>query len=300
VARRLLLFLFSIAILAPSPAAAWWDYPHKVIARIAMLEVSLRTRREVARLLRHARALDTPGCPAGTIEDASIWPDCIRRLEDRFSYTARWHFQNVSICRPFDQGAACPDGNCVSAQIERNLRMLKDRELPLRERLAALAFLVHFVGDLHQPMHAADRGDGGGSRLPAHYGRIRTNLHIIWDGYLAERAITTPEAGAAGLLRELSSQDRAEAVAGTVTDWARQSWELGRNLAYGGLLAEPCADLPGEPPTLTEAQVQVRIPLVRRQVAYAGLRLARLLDEAFAPGASPETGTGARPRRPAS
>ena len=90
---------------------------------------------------REARqaSLDTPECPARTIEEASVWPDCIRAQGDRFSYTATWHYQNVNICRPFDLETPCRDGNCVSAQIERHLRLLKDHSLPARERLASLA-----------------------------------------------------------------------------------------------------------------------------------------------------------------
>ena len=84
----------------------------------------------------------------------------------------------------------------------------------------ALAFLVHFVGDLAQPMHAGDRGDLGGNRVAANYGLVggRTNLHSIWDGYLAERAISTPPGGPSGLLGTLSSSERAALASGTVTD----------------------------------------------------------------------------------
>ena len=135
------------------------------MATIAWLNVNPRTRAEIDRLLRQARLLDTPTCPARTIEQASVWPDCIKTLGERFSYASSWHYQDVNICQPFDQASACRDGNCVSAQIERNLRLLANRRLPVRERLFALAFVVHLMGDLHQPLHAGDRGDLGGNRV---------------------------------------------------------------------------------------------------------------------------------------
>lgn len=274
--------LVAVLALLPTPAAAWWDYGHKTIARIAMLDVSPRTRAEINRLVRSANLLETPICATATIEDLSVWPDCIRSMGDRFSYTSTWHYQNVNVCRPFDQRTPCRDGNCVSAQVERNLRLLKDRTLPVRERVAALAFLVHFVGDMHQPMHVGDRGDLGGNRFPAYYSRIRSNLHSIWDGYLAERAISSPSAEARGIARDFAGQ-RTALREGTVEAWAQEGWEVSRRYAYGSMLPDPCADQLPEPPVLGQMQIAELIPVVRQQIARGGLRLARLLDEAFAP-----------------
>jgi len=284
-AKPLLRLGFLAALLGLStPASAWWDYGHETVARIAMEEVSPATRAEVRRLLRQGALLETPTCPVATIGQASVWADCIRR-GDRFSYTAPWHYQNVNVCRPFDMESACANGNCVSAQIERNLRLLKDRTLPRRERLQALLFLIHFVGDLHQPLHAGDRGDLGGNRFRAYYSRVRSNLHAIWDGLLAERSISTPPADARGLLGALGIEERRSMAQGSVEDWARESWEVSRRFAYGGVLTDPCADVPAEPPVITQAQIRGLIPVVRTQVTRGGLRLARLLDEAFLPAA---------------
>jgi hypothetical protein len=282
-----------IAASLPAPAAAWWEYGHETVATIAETEATPATRREIRRLLAQSRLLDTPSCPARTIEQASIWPDCIKQLRDRFSYAAPWHYQNVDVCRPFDQESACRDGNCVSAQIERNKRMLADRALPVRERVMALAFLVHLMGDLHQPMHAGDRGDLGGNRFGVDYGIIsgRTNLHTIWDGFLADRSISTPVGESAGLLAETSTAERASARLGTVTDWARESWQAAHDFAYGTVLPDPCAPIPAQRPVIREEQVRLLIPVVRRQIVRGGLRLARLLDEAFNP---PPQGEGDR------
>jgi hypothetical protein len=282
VIRRLCLGL--LFLLCASPAFAWWDYGHETVARIAWDEAGPRARGEIRRLLARSALLETPGCPARTIEQASIWPDCIKRLGDRFSYASPWHQQNVDICRPFDQASPCRDGNCVSAQIERNLRLLADRTVPTRERVMALAFLVHFMGDLHQPMHAGDHGDLGGNRVPVSYGAIagRTNLHLVWDGYLADRGISQPPGGAAGLLAGLGPADKAAMRAGAVADWARESWEIARDVAYGAVLADPCGPAPATRPVVTEEMIRRLAPIARRQIARAGLRLARLLDEAFA------------------
>jgi hypothetical protein len=280
---KLLLALLALLALLPSPARAWWEYGHYTVGTIAMKEVAPETRAAIRRLLARSATLDTPECPIRTIEEAAYWPDCIRAYRERFSYTFPWHYQNVDICKPFDQASACKDGNCVSAQIERNAKLLGDEKLPARERLQALAFLAHFVGDLHMPLHAGDRGDRGGNDFPASYGLIagRANLHSIWDGYLAERGISTPEGGAAGILAELSAEQRDALAAGTVEEWARQNWEVSREFAYGSILADPCGPKPETRPVIDEATTQRLIPVIRAQIARGGLRLARLLDEAL-------------------
>lgn len=292
--RRLLLLLALLA--APSPALAWWEYGHETVARIAWLEASPRTRAEIGRLLAQSRLLDTPTCPARTIADASYWPDCIKELGERFSYASPWHYQNVDICRPFDLETPCRDGNCVSAQIERQARLLADRRLPLRERIMALAFLVHFMGDLHQPMHGGDHGDLGGNRLRVSYGVIagRTNLHLAWDGYLADRGLSTPPGNAAGIVAELSAVDRAAMRQGDVTAWSRESWEVSREFAYGTLLADSCGPAPEERPVITEEITRRLIPVVRRQAARGGIRLARILDGVLDPARAGDSPIPAR------
>jgi len=285
--RRLCLALL-IALL-PSPALAWWEYGHETVAKIAWLEASPRTRAELRRLMAASPLLETPTCSARTIEAASYWPDCIKTLGERFSYASPWHYQNVDICRPFDLETPCRDGNCVSAQIERHVRLLADRSVPRRERLMALAFLVHFMGDLHQPMHAGDHGDLGGNRVPVSYGVIagRTNLHSAWDGFLADRSMSTPPGDAAGILSEIGAAERAGIRSGDVAAWSREGWEVSREFAYGTIMADPCALPPGtapaERPVISEAITRRLIPIVRRQAARGGIRLARLLDEAFQP-----------------
>ena len=275
----------ALALLFASPAAAYWEFGHETIARIAWLEMRPDTRRAVAALLRQQRLLETPTCPVATIEQASVWADCIKPLNERFAYAYSWHYQNVDICKPFDLKSPCKDGHCVSAQIERNARLLADPKVPTRERLMALAFLVHFVGDLHQPMHAGDHADLGGNKVAANYGLIggRTNLHSIWDGWLAERAITTPPAGAANLRAGMSPAQRATVAGGTVEDWSREMWGKARDLAYKTLVGDPCGAGPVERQTLTEADVQALIPAVREDVVEGGIRLARLLDDALGP-----------------
>ena len=269
--------------LAASPAAAWWEYGHETVGRIGYTEARPGTQAAIRRLLAQSKLLETPTCPAATVEEASYWPDCIKGLGERFSYSSPWHYQNVDICKPFDLKSACRDGNCVSAQVERNLKLLADKELPARERVMALAFLIHFVGDLHMPLHAGDKGDLGGNRFPVTYGVIsgRTNLHGTWDGWIAERGISNPPGGPAGVLGDFPAAERAAMRTGTVEEWSREGWDVAREFAYGTVMADPCGPVPAERPVIDEATTRKLVPVARRQIARGGLRLARLLDEAL-------------------
>lgn len=264
-----------------SPASAWWEYGHESVATIAMMSAKPSTQRAIRQLLAKGALLETPTCPVRTIEEASVWADCVKNLKDRYSYAYNWHYQNVDVCKPFDIKSNCPDGNCVSKQIDRMTRLLKDKTQPTRVRVEALAFLVHFMGDLHQPLHAGDRHDRGGNDMKANYGAIqKTNLHSIWDGLLADRAISSPPGGATGILSQFPAADRPAMAQGSTEDWSRESWQVAHD-AYATLIGDACGPLPTTRPTLDNAKVETLIPVLRLQVARGGLRLARLLDEAL-------------------
>jgi len=232
------------AIGLSAPASAYWEFGHETVGRIAMANVRPATRVAVKRLLAKTAALGTPECPATTIESASTWADCVKKLKNadgkpRFGYAYNWHFQDVNVCRPFSLTEPCKDGNCVSAQITRDVTTLRDRHAPRKDRIQALVFLIHFVGDLHQPLHAGEKGDKGGNDVLATYGVYsppRFNLHSIWDGPLAERAITTGPS----LVRRYPAHI-----------------------------------------TLDDATIDSLVPAARLQVERGGLRLAKLLDRAF-------------------
>jgi hypothetical protein len=284
--RRFLLLLAGLSALGASPAAAFWEYGHQTVATIALSQVQPRTRASIQWLLKHQAVLETATCPAKTIEEAAVWPDCIKTLGDRFSYATSWHYQDFDVCKTFDFKTNCKDGNCASAQIARAQRMLADRTLPTRDRMMALAFLVHIVGDIHQPLHAADaHDDAGGNGVRASYGAIggRTNLHAIWDGLLADRAISTPPGGAAGLLAGTTAEARKAMQQGSLEDWMRESWGVAKDVVYPSAVGDVCALPAGTKATgkLDEAKIQTLIPVMRKQVLEGGLRLARMLDEAL-------------------
>lgn len=277
--------LAALALLAalPAQASAWGFYAHRQTARIAEANITPEARAEVRRLLRAERLIGTPQCALQSLQDASVWPDCIRGDRVRWAYTSPWHYRTTPICEDYNPRANCPDGNCVTAQIERNHKLLADRSLPDHVRLEALAFLVHFAGDIHMPLHSGDKDDKGGNDRKATYGiKPGYNLHSIWDGPLAERAISDP---ADPVVRRYSPAERAELGGGTAADWGRESWQIARDFIYPTAFETDnvCeADLPMNV-TLSQEAIIAGVPVARRRVVQAGLRIAELLDTALVP-----------------
>lgn len=271
-------------LLCTTPASAYWEFGHRTIASIAMRNVTPRTRVAVKRILASSALLDTPECPARTPEDAAVWADCVKPLKDangkpRFGYAYGWHFQDVEICQPYDPLPACKDGDCVSAQIARDVALLRSRTTAPAERVRALAFLIHFVGDLHQPLHAGEKADKGGNDVHVGYGIYappKLNLHSVWDGLLAERAITTGPS----LIRRYPSATRRALAAGTVADWSRESWQVAHDTVYAGALGDACGPTPPHV-ALSEATIEAWIAPARLEVERGGLRLAKELDAAL-------------------
>ncbi len=270
-----------------APVLAWGEYAHRLTARITNAELGPRARAEVRRILAEGGSrVDTPTCRLASIEDASVWPDCARSLGEAYAYSAPWHYQNISVCKAFDIGAACPDGNCVTAQIPRQLAIAADRRRPAADRARALAFVVHFTGDMHMPLHIGDKGDRGGNNVRADYGAKapeRMNLHRIWDTELAERALTEPPAVTRN---SPTAAQRKLWSAGTIGEWARESWEISRSVSYARLRNYPdgCTVMPIDAnlrAPIDRAYVAAAIQPVRLQVQRAGVRLAMLLNGAL-------------------
>ena len=293
--HRLIRLFAPLALLAAQPALAWGDYAHRLTGSIAWSQLSPAARAEVRRLLGSEQRLETPDCKLASIEDASVWPDCVRgQYRDRFAFSAPWHYQNISVCAAFDINAKCADGDCVTAQIPRQQAILADRSRPPHERLQAFSFLVHFIGDMHQPLHMGDKADLGGNNVRAAYGfkaPERMNLHRIWDSELAERALTEPPAIAPQRITRAQRRAFTAGPADTaarVAEWARAAWEISRTTAYPELQFYPdSCPIPVDArralprAMVTPGYIAKATPAVRDQVAKAGTRIALLLNEAL-------------------
>lgn len=278
-----LIFNFCIVSLClSSPAFAWGEYGHKSTADIAAANISPASAKIIKRLFASEKLLGTPQCALKNMRDASVWADCVRRDNLRWGYTAPWHYQGHDICTSWVPDAACANGNCVSAQVDRNAALLADKTLPDHIRLEALAWLVHFTGDLHMPLHSGSRDDLGGNRIAAAYGIVegRMNLHRLWDGPLAERAVS--EEG--NIARRYDAAMRQKTGAGSTADWQLEAFTIARNIVYPTAQERAACTAPlkeGERAIIDNAEIVTLAPIAREQIRKAGLRIAILIDRAL-------------------
>jgi hypothetical protein len=158
---------------------------------------------------------------------------------------------------------------------------LADKRLPKAQRLEALAFLVHLVGDIHMPLHSGDNGDAGGNAVKATYGLAPvSNLHWLWDGVQAERSISSANPP---LVRRYGAAERAELGGGTVADWGHESWQLANIVYLRAFGHDPCNGEPAPKAVVwSNAAIEASIPDAQRRITQGGLRLAVLLDAALA------------------
>ncbi len=137
------------------------------------------------------------------------------------------------------------------------------------DRAEALRFLIHFIGDLHQPLHVADRDDRGGNDTQVQLLGRGTNLHRVWDGELIERSGTDTSRYYAHLQEEMSSLDLTSFERGSVVDWAMEGHRVAAESAYRFPRNRQ----------LGPAYVEANLPVVDLALIKAGVRLAKLLNE---------------------
>ena len=272
------------AVMVSSPAAAWGDAGHRLIVSLATPMLTPAARAGVDDLLASEALLATPYCPVTTLSDASVWADCARtRYKERFSAMSAWHYVNIEICAPFTL-AGCVDDQCVTGALRRQLAVLGDRRQPRALRVMALNWVAHLTADLHQPLHVGDHGDRGGNQVTVIFGdrqsRYGQNLHGIWDRDLAEIAIGSMPVWRSEARYQLPSGVNPTGQ-GSIEDWARESWQLSRTVAYFPLLAgQPCGT-PIAPVIIDDSYVRQAVPVIQLQLQCAGVRLATLLNGAL-------------------
>jgi len=181
----------------PVKTYAWGDEGHMIVALIADDRLAPSTKQRVGALLQ----LDEDTLTDKDIASRSTWADRYRDSDKmttrvRYNATQHWHFVDIEIDAP-DVDAPCfghpqiplgklasegPAEACVTDKIDQFWKELKDRSLPQSERIIALKYLLHLVGDVHQPLHSADNHDHGGNcEQVVTAAGVRKSLHSFWD-----------------------------------------------------------------------------------------------------------------------
>jgi hypothetical protein len=311
---RPILFLAAIVLACAPSAGAWGCQGHQIIAFIAEAHLTPRARATALQILA-ASPID-PSLPrycqprsTDPLADASTWADDFRSVRPE---TGPWHF--IDIPRGAHKGPItpyCPPATgCVVSALKAQLRVLKDQRAPADARADALRFIIHFVGDIHQPLHDTTNNDMGGNCVPIEFfgeaaketdiarESFEPNLHWVWDVGIIDHF--DHGESSLPLARDLEHGFRSH-----ITVWESQpidfgawAWEghaLANSVVYGKL---PHA-IPIESPQSVSScsddhHVGERMlayhedlgapygsavePVVQQQLAKAGARLAALLN----------------------
>ncbi len=268
--KRLLVSIVCLgSLLWASTAQAWGKHGHYVVAWIAYQRLEPAAKAEIDRLLATERT---------TLWDAAYWPDEVARGLPQYKHIAPYHYVNfVEGQGEYDATRANSNGDVVQG-IERYAAIVGDKSKPDSDRLEALRFLSHFVGDIHQPLHAGRGADRGGNDLKVTFYNRRTNMHAVWDSGIMDRSHTDWNGFAAdlnGLIRPQDVESYIEDM--NPAGWANESYRLAEDEIYDEFE-------PDEP--LAKAFVDEKLPVVEDQLSIAGVRLATMLNRMF-PGNTP-------------
>ncbi|HVM76420.1 MAG TPA: S1/P1 nuclease [Candidatus Saccharimonadales bacterium] len=309
----LILFASFLFLLCSAPAWAWGCKGHQTVALIAEQNLTPEALQFVNKLLSE-NPVD-PGLkryctdPAhDLLADASTWPDDVRNI----AKNGPWHYIDIP------RGAAraplseyCGSESCVTQAIADQVAILKDPHADPYKRADAIRYIVHFVGDLHMPLHATTNDDQGGNCVPVYFywrtpqlirNSYSPNLHFVWDVAILEHDMDNadPAEYAVFLSHSFAEELAKWRSAGIhVDDWAWESHDLAESVVYAHLspkipIEKPvdvhtCADDKNIGQRMLDLHVSAgeqyqesAAPVVRKRIAQAGLRLALILNDAAA------------------
>ena len=303
--------------LTGSAAHAWGDDGHKVVAGIAYELLTPSAKAAADALL----AADADTLTAPDFASRATWADRYRdsnNRHDHYVQTSKWHFTDVEISGPdlttacFDFPAlptgvvaadlAAPASDCAPHKVEQFAAELANPAVPMPERILALKFILHFVGDMHQPLHSSDDHDAGGNCEAVRLGDTGPSLrlHHYWDTEVVQAVLATYrqrsgqlQASYADLAHALATgiapADRAAWEAGEPRLWTQEAFEVAHDFAYGALPPHPAcpsgpaaAALAAYPPFVLPVDYQQRAAgIAQQQLVKAGVRLAAVLNQSL-------------------
>jgi hypothetical protein len=303
----------ALVCLSSGPASAWGDEGHEVIGLIAEHYLQPLVRARVLELLGH----DDTGLVERDMAHEATWADKYRDSDRdtskrRYLSTRDWHFVDLEIdgvdvtraChgrQPLPAGVPAsvgPAEDCIIDKIDQFYAELKNPMTAEEERRVALQFLLHLVGDLHQPLHASDDHDQGGNRKLASGPNIGfNNLHHDWDTEFVARLGPSDTDIARAAIARITEADRARWSSGTPLDWALETYAVSKKHAYGPLpAASGGAAAPGDASPgaaarggashgsryeLSQGYVDDATAVTAEQLSKAGVRLAFMLNRAL-------------------
>jgi len=203
----------------------------------------------------------------------STWADSIRPMRE---HTSPWHYINFAweLNRPTVEDLTGKP--CLYTAMRDNAQILRDTTKSDEERREAMLFLIHFIGDLHQPLHCGLASDRGGNNIQVTLRGNGTNLHRIWDTEMVTHRVapTVPlPLHAKNLINSIVAEDRAEMMTRlNPVDWMEESRELMRTVGYHEKQSGP-------DPELTDSYIETGSIVTERQLILSGHRMAAVLNK---------------------
>jgi len=253
----------------PTPALAWGKTGHRVVAKIADSQLSGLARAHIRELIG-----------VESLDEASTWPDEMRSDPAPFwqKTSTPWHYVTLNGLT-YDHAPS--EGDALEA-IERFRAVLMDPKASRADKQLALRFIIHLVGDLHQPLHVGKCCDRGGNEVKVRYFGKESNLHAVWDSALVDDQQLSFTEYAERLERHISPQDVIDWWTVRPKDWIDESARI-RETVYPDL-PPPSSNgeaTPAPLPDLSYAYVYKFTPVVNQRLSQAGVRLAAYLNALF-------------------
>jgi hypothetical protein len=250
---------------ATSPAHAWGSKGHRLVARVAEAHLTDSAREAIQELLGRDEDM----------ADASTYPD---EHKKELKGSAPWHYVNVPLsAEAYSEEYCDAKKGCVVEKIKEFRGVLKDKSKSEEDRLMALRYVIHFVGDVHQPLHVGDNKDRGGNGVQVRFFNKGTNLHKVWDTDMIEHFNHDEDAWLKSLMELDTAANRRAYMKGTPENWATESLQAAKE-AY---------QLPGEGrmvkkgDKLGDDYYETNLPVVKQRLYQAGVRLAWVLNDIF-------------------
>jgi nuclease S1 len=255
-------FILLLAVYLPVTGLAWGVIGHRVVGEIASLHLTAKARKEIQQILG-----------TESIAMASNWADFIKS-DSTYDYIYNWHFLNINESVTYDQFIQrLKNDTAVDAYTKTNMIVdsLRNKSLSKDKKLFYLKLLIHFVGDIHQPMHVARFDDLGGNKVRVQWFNQPSNLHRLWDEQLIEFQQLSYTEFATAINHSTLAQRNAWQKQ-PLTDWIFETYQESRKVyAY----------IKEENPKLSYRYNYDHVDMLKSQLLKGGIRLAGLLNQLF-------------------
>ena len=257
---KTLLAVAAFALTLPTPVLAWGQTGHRVIGKLAEERLDAKTRAEIEKIIG-----------TESLAEAATFADEERSNPAPFwqKEASPWHYVTVPAGKSYSEVGAPTEGDAYTA-LQRFTATLRDPDASQADKAIALRFIVHIVGDLHQPLHAGDGTDHGGNDVKVDYFGQSTNLHSVWDSALLDSENLSFTEFAARLDRRITPDQTIDWWNADPLVWIAESAAIRPNIY-------PAAKTDKRPQLSYVYQYQ-HLPIAEQRLEQAGVRLAAYLD----------------------